>query len=413
MKLYEQTDRSTFVPQKPVHAPWAVIFMLIVMTSFLAGILIAKALGPHDESISQQQAFLPNADAPDFANVVPKKGMKPLFSLSDNPVADIVASVSPAVVSIDTTIHKSSNRGMELPDLLFSTPGGHPQLRDPDKYEAHGSGSGVVIRNDGYILTNAHVVKDADQIKVTLNNKHTYTGRVVGKDGYTDVALVKIDAYNLPVARMADSRKTRPGDWAIAIGSPLGLNQTVTMGIVSAIGRSLADLNNNVDLIQTDAAINPGNSGGPLLNIHGEVIGINMAIRTDAQNIGFSIPIDSARDAANAILSHRRIPRPFVGISMIDLDPDMAKSLGMPTSLNGVLVSKVTPRSPAEVSGLEEGDLIQKVNDTPVKTGRDVQSIVRSQKIGNQINMEVFHSGKVKHLLVRVSQFPNDTADVS
>jgi serine protease Do len=387
------------------------VFALIATLSFLGGILIAKAMGSHDES---QQAFSANNDASDLSSVVPKKGMKPLFGLSDNPVADIVASVSPAVVSIDTTIHKTgSTSNVEIPDLLFSTPGGHPQLREPEKYEAHGSGSGVVIRNDGYVLTNAHVVKDADNIKVTLNNKHVYTGRVVGKDSYTDVALVKIDAYNLPVARMADSRKTRPGDWAIAIGSPLGLNQTVTMGIVSAIGRSLADLNNNVDLIQTDAAINPGNSGGPLLNIHGEVVGINMAIRTDAQNIGFSIPIDIARDAANAILAHRPIQRPYLGISMIDLDSEMAKSLGVPTTREGVLISKVSPQSPASVSGLEEGDLIEKVNDTPVKTGRDVQAIVREQKVGNELNMEIFHSGRLRHLMIRISAYPSDGGDVS
>jgi len=406
VKLYEQTDRSTFVPQKAFRAPWAVIAVLVLTLAFLAGVLIAHGLAGHDES---QQAFGNNNDSSDLTTAVPKKGVKPFFGLSDNPVADIAASVSPAVVSIDTTIHKSAST--ELPDLLFSTPGGHPHLRDPKDYEAHGSGSGVIIRNDGYILTNAHVVKDADDIKVTLNNKHVYTGHVIGKDSYSDVALVKIDAFGLPVARLADSRKTRPGDWAIAIGSPLGLNQTVTMGIVSAIGRSLADLNNNVDLIQTDAAINPGNSGGPLLNIHGEVVGINMAIRTDAQNIGFSIPIDIARDAANSILAHRPIQRPYLGISMIDMDAELAKSLGVPTAKNGVLISKVVPKSPAEASGLEEGDLIEKVNDLPVKTGRDVQSIVRTQRIGNRVDLEVFHSGKVKHLSILISNYPDDAAD--
>jgi S1-C subfamily serine protease len=138
-----------------------------------------------------------------------------------------------------------------------------------------------------------------------------------------------------------------------------------------------------------------------------------MAIRTDAQNIGFSIPIDTAREAANSILVHRPIARPYLGISMIDLDAEMAKSLGVPSTHEGVLVSKVTPQSPADSSGLEEGDLIQKVNATPVRTGHDVQTIVREQKIGNQINMEVFHSGKIKHVSVKVSQYPNDTADVS
>lgn len=332
------------------------------------------------------------------------------FGMSENPVADIVSSASPSVVSIDTTIHKSSGSS-ELPDLLFSNPSGHPSFHAPDKFEAHGSGSGVVIREDGFILTNAHVVKGADDIKVTLSNKHEYTGKVIGKDNFSDVALVKIDAHGLPVAKMADSHKIRPGDWAIAIGSPLGLNQTVTMGIVSAVGRSLADLNNNVDLIQTDAAINPGNSGGPLLNIHGEVIGINMAIRTDAQNIGFSIPIDVARDAANAILQHRTIQRPYLGISMIDFDEELAQSLGVPRTMSGVLVSKVVPRGPADASGLQEGDLIQRVNDRPVKTGRDVQSIVRAEHVGDRIDLQVYTGGKVRHLNVRLRPYPNSDDD--
>lgn len=408
MKIYEQSDRSTFVPQKPYRAPWVVIFTLIACVSFLTGVILVKAFAPHDESAVASVQFKPNSDAPDYTNTVPKKSMKPLFGLSDNPVADIVAAVSPAVVSIDTTIHKTSGASVDFGDLLFS----HPQVPKQEKYEAHGSGSGVVIRSDGYILTNAHVVKDADDIKITLNNKHIYSGHVIGKDSYTDVALVKIDAVNLPVARMADSRRVRPGDWAIAIGSPLGLSQTVTMGIVSAVGRSLADLNNNVELIQTDAAINPGNSGGPLLNIHGEVVGINMAIRTDAQNIGFSIPIDTARDAANAIISHHPVARPYLGISMIDVTAELATTLGLPSSFAGVIVSKVSPASPARGAGLEEGDVIERVNATPVKTGHDVQSIVRAQKVGNSVDMEVVHSGQVRHVTVRISQYPSDGDDL-
>jgi S1-C subfamily serine protease len=357
------------------------------------------------------RAFAPSEETTPAVSAKP--GIKSFLG-SDNPVADIVASVSPSVVSIDTTIRKSSSSssGVELPDLLFNTPGSHPTLRDPNKYEAHGSGSGVIVHSDGYILTNAHVVKGADEIKITLSNKQEYSGRVVGRDAYSDVALVKIGASNLPVAKMADAKKIRPGDWAIAIGSPLGLNQTVTMGIVSAVGRSLADLNNNVDLIQTDAAINPGNSGGPLLNIRGEVIGINMAIRTDAQNIGFSIPIDIARDAANAMMTRTPIARPYLGISMIDFDADLAKSLGLPNRLTGVLVSKVTPESPAERSGLKEGDLIQKVNAKPVVTGKEVQSIVKSLKVGSHLDLEVFQSGKVRKVDVELRSYPADM-DVS
>lgn len=326
---------------------------------------------------------------------------------SENPIADIVAAVGPAVVSIDTTIHGKSSAParLDLPDLLFSKPG-HPLFHDPEHYEAHGSGSGVIIRSDGYIMTNNHVVKGADDIKITLNNNQTYKAQVVGRDAYDDVALVKIDAQNLPTARLGSSKGIRAGDWAIAIGSPLGLSHTVTAGIVSAVGRSLSDLNNNIDLIQTDAAINPGNSGGPLLNIRGEVIGINMAIRTDAQNIGFSIPIDVARDSANSILTHAPLSRPYLGISMIDFDPQLADAIGLPTKLHGVLVSKVVHGGSAASSGISEGDIIERVNDVPVSTGGDVQRIVRIHKVGSSLKIELFHSGRQRDISVVLRPYP-------
>lgn len=167
---------------------------------------------------------------------------------------------------------------------------------------ARGAGSGLVVRSDGYVLTNNHVVRNADTIRVTLSDNRTFCGQVVARDNISDLALVKIDAQHLPVARLGHSDSIRAGDYAVAIGTPMGLQHSVTLGIVSAIGRSLNGLNNNLELIQTDAAINPGNSGGPLLNIEGEVIGINMAIRSDAQNIGFAIPVDVARTAARKLL---------------------------------------------------------------------------------------------------------------
>jgi len=407
VKIFEKNERRTFVPQRPYRAPWVVIWLTAATTAFLAGHIVSTGI----ENGGGGSALTDGGFRGDSANLqqpsIGPNNMKSFFPSSDNPVADIVASSGKSVVSIDTTIRRTSSA--DLPDFLFASPGGSPTFREPRKFEAHGSGSGVIIRQDGYVLTNAHVVKGAQDIKVTLSNKREFNGRVVGRDAYSDVALVKIDANNLPVAQMADGKKTRPGDWAIAIGSPLGLNHTVTMGIVSAVGRSLADLNNNVDLIQTDAAINPGNSGGPLLNIHGEVIGINMAIRTDAQNIGFSIPIDIARDAVNAMLAHKPIQRPYLGISMVDFDPRLAASLDLPKNLTGVLVSKVVPQGPAARAGVKEGDMIQKVNSTPVKTGNDVQTIVRSQKVGNTIDMQVFHAGTVRNLRVEIRSLPQNS----
>lgn len=231
------------------------------------------------------------------ATVTESGGPAITLKIGDNAIADIAESAAPSVVNIDTQMSVSmprdvfhNGRGFGNFEFFFG-PGFQGLPQEPRRFESRGSGSGVIVRKDGYILTNNHVVKNATAIKVTLNDKQVFKGKVVGRDSFTDLALVKIDAQDLPVARFGSSKALRPGDWAIAIGSPLGLDHTVTLGIVSALGRSLADLNNNVELIQTDAAINPGNSGGPLLNIHGEVIGINTAIRSDAQNIGFAIPI--------------------------------------------------------------------------------------------------------------------------
>lgn len=389
----ETRDRASFVPQRPHQAPWVVICLLAASTSFLAGHIYANSDNKPDRPPQLTSI------APQVTGVVGKA-----FGNSDNPVADIVASVGPSVVSIDTTIHSKHRRSQfSLPDLFNKQ-----EDAIPDKDEAHGSGSGVIFREDGYILTNNHVVRGADEIKVTMNDGKTFLGNVIGRDSYSDVAVIKIDGGKLPVAKLGNSKEIRPGDWAIAIGSPLGLNHSVTMGIVSAVGRSLADLNNNIDLIQTDAAINPGNSGGPLLNIRGEVIGINMAIRTDAQNIGFTIPIDVAKDAAGAIFAHKPLSRPYLGISMIDFDADLAKTVGMPTWMQGVLVSKVVEHSPAADSGISEGDLIEFVNETPVRTGHDVQKIVRTQKIGTEVHMKVYHGGKSKSVNVKLTNFPTD-----
>lgn len=215
-----------------------------------------------------------------------------------NPIARIAAEAVPSVVSIDTT--------MPLPGCPVS---GSKRLSDritlgqlTKPTEARGAGSGLVVRSDGYVLTNNHVVRNADTIRVTLSDNRTFCGQVVARDSVSDLALVKINAQHLPVARLGHSDLIRAGDYAVAIGTPMGLQHSVTLGIVSAIGRSLNGLNSSFELIQTDAAINPGNSGGPLLNIDGEVIGINMAIRSDAQNIGFAIPVDVARATARKML---------------------------------------------------------------------------------------------------------------
>lgn len=223
-------------------------------------------------------------------------------------------------------------------------------------------------------------MQDADQIKVTLADNRELDGKLVGRDTYTDLALVKVDATNLPVAQLGKVGHLQPGDWAIAIGNPVGLSHTVTLGIISALGRSLTGTPVNVDLIQTDAAINPGNSGGPLLNIRGEVIGINTAIRSDAQNIGFAIPIDIAQDVAKQLLENGKIERAWVGISMQNINSRNAKLFGVMSSTKGVAIVEVAPDSPALKAGLAKGDVIQRIDGQLVDSARDIQSQVRRHR---------------------------------
>ena len=260
------------------------------------------------------------------------------LSMAENTIADMASKASESVVNIDISKNISlTGISGNSPFQFFFGQGNDPsQGQAPRKFQQHGSGSGVIVRQDGFILTNNHVVGQADEIKVTLNDKREFQGKVVGRDSFTDLALVKIDAKGLPVAQLGTSKALRPGDWAIAIGSPLGLDHSVTMGIISALGRSLNDIN-SVDFIQTDAAINPGNSGGPLLNIRGEVIGLNTAIRGDGQNIGFAIPIDIAKEVADQLVVSGSIKRPYVGIYMQDLNEKIAHSLGIPKDTKGVL----------------------------------------------------------------------------
>ncbi len=337
-------------------------------------------------------------------------------------VASAVRSVGGAVVRIDTERTVTRN----VPDMFYDDPffrgsfggkgGGFQNI--PQEERLRGQGSGFIINNSGDILTNAHVVDGADLVTVTLKDGRSFEGFVEGVDAVTDLAVVRIDpaGENLPVSRLGDSDDVEVGDWAIAVGNPLGLDNTVTLGIVSTLKRSSAAVgipDKRIDFIQTDAAINPGNSGGPLLNAQGEVIGINTAIRADAMGIGFAIPINKAKAIQVSLAKGERIAHPYLGVQIATLTPDMAKmnnedpnsAIELPVT-DGVLVVRVLPNTPAAEAGLRRGDVITKVAGMPVKRADQLQSRVDEVKVGEILSVTLRRGDRTQTLSVK-------TADLS
>ena len=330
-----------------------------------------------------------------------------------NFIATAVEEVGPAVVRINATRKVTNEIPEALDNPLFRRFFGDEQPI-PDERVERGTGSGFILSADGHLLTNAHVVADTDTVQVTLKDGRSFEGKVVGVDTVTDVAAVKIKAQNLPQVRIGNSNNLIPGEWAIAIGNPLGLDNTVTIGIISATDRSSAQVgvpDKRVTFIQTDAAINPGNSGGPLLNAQGEVIGVNTAIRSDAQGLGFAIPIQTAARVANQLFTKGSVDHPFLGIKMVDLTSATKDQINQETDLNvkqnsGVLIVEVLRKSPSAQAGLKEGDVIQKINNTPVKKSSEVQQYVESMTLGTTLAMEVQRNGKTEVIQVKPGAFP-------
>ncbi len=336
-----------------------------------------------------------------------------------NFIATAVQRVGPAVVRIDASRQVSSalpeNLRHPLLRRFFGSDGENSPDSLPDKFE-RGTGSGFIIGSDGRLITNAHVVDGAQKVQVTLKDGTTYEGKVLGTDDFTDVAVIKIEAQDLPTANLGDAENLIPGEWAIAIGNPLGLDNTVTVGIISALGRSSSQVgvpDKRVRFIQTDAAINPGNSGGPLLNSQGEVIGINTAIRADAQGLGFAIPIETAQRIADQLFARGQADHPYLGVHMINLTEETKADITQSENLDfaipqeeGVLVVKVVSGSPAAKSGLKPGDVIKKVGNKPVETSLQVQEQVDLSKIGSRLQVQVLRNSKLKTIEVVPTAFP-------
>lgn len=335
----------------------------------------------------------------------------------DSFVARAVEKTGSSVVRIDT--EKVITRSL---DPIFDDPffrqffGDQFPSRMPQEKRITGQGSGFIVDRQGIILTNAHVVSGADKVTVTLKDGRKFKGEVRGTDAITDLAVVKINPQtaSLPVAPLGDSSAVRVGDWAIAVGNPVGLDNTVTLGIISTLNRPSSEvgiLDKRIDFIQTDAAINPGNSGGPLLNAKGEVIGINTAIRADAMGIGFAIPINKAKELQGTLAQGKEIPHPYVGIQMIKLTPELARENNQDPNtaffipeVEGVLVMRVLPNTPAEAGGLRRGDVIVKVNNKPVNDPNQLQKLVESSGINQSLTFSIVRGEQKLELNIRTAQ---------
>ncbi|GAB4462346.1 MAG: HhoA/HhoB/HtrA family serine endopeptidase [Elainellaceae cyanobacterium] len=375
-------------------------------------LLANQALAPISESIPEK-SLVSQVQAP-AAGSAPSAAAA-FASGGSNFIASAAERVGPAVVRIDSSRTVTQRIPEAFNDPFFRRFFGEEGL-PPSSRVQQGIGSGVVIDPSGLIITNAHVVEGADRVTVTLSDGRTFEGKVLGGDRVTDVAVIKVEGDRLPTATLGNSDQIRPGEWAIAIGNPLGLNSTVTAGIISATGRSSAQVgipDQRASFIQTDAAINPGNSGGPLLNERGEVIGINTAIRANAQGLGFAIPINTAKRIADQLIATGRVDHPYLGVQMVNLTPELKQNINEdPNSPirvqedRGVLVVRVQNNSPAARAGVRAGDVITKVGQESVTASEQVQRVVENSRIGNPLAVEVRRNGQVVTLNITPEPLP-------
>jgi serine protease Do len=348
-------------------------------------------------------------------------------SLSDG-FAPVVEPLLSAVVNIQTSKVVKTSREEESPfgddpffRQFFGNPGGQGQGQGPGEdqprqQKEHSLGSGVIVSPDGYILTNNHVVDDATDIEVVLKDKRQLKAKVVGTDPRTDIAVLKIPATGLTSVTIGDSAKMRVGDIVLAIGDPFGIGETVTMGIVSALGRRSLDIEGAggyEDFIQTDASINPGNSGGALVNTRGQLIGINTAIISNGgggnQGIGFAVPIDMARRVMEQLVTKGKVTRGYLGVSIQEVTPALAKAFGLP-SAEGALVGDVTSDSPGAKAGLQKGDVIVGLNGQPVSDYQDLRLRVSQSAPGEVAKLDIYRSGQKRQMSVTLGELPDQEA---
>jgi serine protease Do len=356
----------------------------------------------------QPQSLIPAASA--------SNGMNGMAALTMS-FAPIVKNAQPAVVSIASTkvVKISGDEGLSP---LFDDPmfrqffGDGPQNRFGKQREQReqGLGSGVIVAPDGYILTNNHVIDGANEIRVYTSDKRELKGRVIGADPKTDIAVVKVEAKNLPTLPFADSSQAQVGDIVLAIGNPFGVGQTVTMGIISATGRGNLGIEDYEDFIQTDAAINPGNSGGALINASGQLIGVNTAILSRAggnQGVGFAVPANLARTVMNQLLKNGKVVRGYLGVMIQPVTPEIAKAFNLPDA-RGALIGEVTPDGPAARAGLAQGDVIIELDGVRVDDSRDLRLKIGQLAPGSTIRLKLLRDGNPREVNATLGELPNE-----
>ena len=335
--------------------------------------------------------------------------------------APIVKEVLPNVVNISSS--KVVRTPNQMPEGMQSDPffqqffghgSGRPEI--PKNRREQSLGSGVIVSPEGYVLTNNHVVDGATDVKVTLSDKRELKAQIVGTDPKTDVAVLKLEGSNFPAITLGDSSKVQVGDYALAIGDPFGVGQTVTMGIVSAKGRGNLGIEDYEDFIQTDAPINPGNSGGALVNDRGELVGINTAILSHGsggnEGIGFAIPVNLARNVMGQILDHGKVTRGYLGVVIQPISPAMAKQLGL-SKLQGALVGDVSSKGPAQAAGVQRGDVILSIDGKPVNDSNELRNTVSMMQPGETVKLEVSRNGSTKDLNVKLGELPLSKQDAA
>jgi serine protease Do len=374
-------------------------FLLFVIIALISGYLI----GNRANIFSNKPALPPYT----YNFQTPKE-----LSGESTAFSEIVRVVSPVVVNISTSkiVERDASPFSDLFDdqfFDFLEP-----RHKPKKWKEQSLGSGVIVSPDGYILTNAHVVEKADEIMVTLYDQQNLKGKIIGSDPKTDIAVIKISAQKLPTIKWGNSDKNQVGEFVLAFGNPYSLSNTVTMGIVSAVGRANVGIADYEDFIQTDAAINPGNSGGPLVNIKGELIGINTAIfsRTGGyQGIGFAVPSNMAQSVMNQLINKGKVTRGWLGITIQNFTPELAKEFGLAKS-TGALVTEILKGSPAEKAGVKRGDIITEVDDKVIKNVESLRNIIAQSKVGSSIQLKVIRDGKPLLLTAFITELPQDMA---